>query len=216
MAGSRKANVQSTSARVVQLDVDEDKGKQMARIFYNNRPWSDCQAPDPATSSSTQVFVSTFKVWVGEKFGGAEHLGSHYMPNHLRRQLVGMRFQVVGKVCNREGLCKIDLMHFVLHFEHYVPIRAKHTNMSSQSHAAAGSNEIEVLRMVRLNHELLWQCVFRRYFFIGKHLGSPRQNREQYRASIMGKRMKGAIWMEENISQHQAMMRGTTRLSSGD
>jgi hypothetical protein len=83
------ANVQSTAARVVQLDFDESKVEKMARMFFN-KAWSECQAPDPATASSTQVFVSTYQVWVGETCGGAKHL-SHFMPNHLRRQLVGLR-----------------------------------------------------------------------------------------------------------------------------
>ena len=42
-------------------------------------------------------------------------------------------------------------MHFMLHCEHYAPIRAKHTNMFSDSHAAGKDNN-EVLRMV-LDHE---------------------------------------------------------------
>ena len=42
-------------------------------------------------------------------------------------------------------------MHFMLHCEHYAPIRAKHTNIFSDAHAAGKDNN-EVLRMV-LNHE---------------------------------------------------------------
>jgi hypothetical protein len=98
-----------------------------------------------------------------------------------------MRFQGVPRnerlcrVCNQEGAIE-DLKHFVLRCAQYAPIRAKHTNIFSQSHAAS-SDDSEVLRMV-LNHEHqldLAVCVHQEMFtHREKHLGSPRQSREQH------------------------------------
>ena len=80
------------------------------------------------------------------------------MPTHLRRQLVGlrcgchplnvhrMRFNGVPRgaracqVCGQAGAVE-DLMHFMLHCEYYAPIRAKHTNIFSHSHAAGKDNK---------------------------------------------------------------------------
>ena len=113
------ANVQETTVRVLQLFFDEEKVEHMARIFFD-KPWADCQALNPATAPSGQVFLSTYKNWVGVKSEGAGHL-SQFIPMHLRRQLVGlrcgchplnvhrMRFQRVPreartcKVCDQEG-----------------------------------------------------------------------------------------------------------------
>ena len=136
-------------------------------LLFFDRPWAQCGALNPATAPSKQVFLSTYKNWVGVHEGGAKHL-SHFIPIHLRRQLVGlkcgshplnvhrMRFHGVPReartcqVCGQKGMVE-DLKHFMLDCEHYAPLRAKHTNIFSSAHLA-GKDDSEVLRMV-LNHE---------------------------------------------------------------
>ena len=178
--GRRTAkNVQDTVEKVMNMHFDEEMVESKAYMFLD-KAWGNCQAMDPATAPSNQVFISTYKNWVGVHEGGAKHL-SHFMPTHLRRQLVGlrcgchplnvhrMRFHGVPRrertcqVCGQEGAVE-DLMHFMLHCEHYAPIRAKHTNIFSDSHAAEKDNN-EVLRMVLDHaHQLDLACCIQEMF----------------------------------------------------
>ena len=77
-----------------------------------DRPWAQCGAVSPATATSKQVFMPTYKKWVGEQEGGAKHL-SHFIPTHLRRQLVGLR-------CGSHPLINVHRMRF-----HGVPREAR-------------------------------------------------------------------------------------------
>ena len=174
------ANVQETTVRVLQLFFDEEKVEHMARIFFD-KPWADCQALNPATAPSGQVFLSTYKNWVGVKSEGAKHL-SQFIPMHLRRQLVGlrcgchplnvhrMRFQRVPreartcKVCGQEGAVE-DVMHFMLHCEHYATIRAKHTNIFSSANAAGrDAGEVPLRLVLNHGHQLDLACCIQEMF----------------------------------------------------
>ena len=159
-------NVHDTVEKVSRMHFDEEMVENKAWLFFD-RPWAQCGALNPATAPSKQVFLSTYKNWVGVHEGGAKHL-SHFIPIHLRRQLVGlkcgshplnvhrMRFHGVPReartcqVCGQKGMVE-DLKHFMLDCEHYAPLRAKHTNIFSSAHLA-GKDDSAVLRMV-LNHE---------------------------------------------------------------
>ena len=82
-------NVQDTAEKIMQRHFDEEMVESKAYMFLD-KAWEKCQAPNPATAPSDQVFISTYKNWVGVHEGGAKHL-SHFMPMHLRRQLVRLR-----------------------------------------------------------------------------------------------------------------------------
>ena len=99
-------NVQDTVKKIMQLHFDENMVESKACIFLD-KTWGKCQALDPATAPSDQVFISTYKNWVGAHEGGAKHL-SHFMPTHLTRQLGGLR-------CGRHPL-HVHRMRFLMVF----------------------------------------------------------------------------------------------------
>jgi hypothetical protein len=83
------ANRQGTTERTNQLDIDESTVEKLARILFD-KPWSECQAPDLATTPSSLIFILTcMRNWVGEKMR-AQGTSVTFIPNHLGRQLVGL------------------------------------------------------------------------------------------------------------------------------
>ena len=97
---------------------------------------------------------------MGVHEAGAKHL-PHFKLAHVKRQLVGlpcgshplnvhrMRFHGVPrgqghvKCVAKRGRWRIFILHFMLHSEHYAPIRTK-KNIFSDSHAA-GKDKNKVL-----------------------------------------------------------------------
>ena len=72
--GRRTArNVQDTVEKIMQLHCDEEVVESKACIFLDIT-WGKCQALDPAMAPSDQVFIFTYKNWVGVHDGRAKHL----------------------------------------------------------------------------------------------------------------------------------------------
>ena len=158
-------NLKEALGRVVLLSFDEEEVEIMAKRFFN-KPWVQCKDKDPTKAPTNQVFRSTYKNWIGLTSWGAKHM-QHFMPMHLRRELVGIRCgchplnvhrQRFDKIPRAERLCTVcdtgaveDVKHFMLQCDQYALIRAKYTHTFSHAHATASTSD-EVLRSV-FNHE---------------------------------------------------------------